>query len=140
MGRYTSVQKPEEKRPETHPIWRGVGFGMMILLPIISYAGTRLLLQENDKRGWFEIPKELIIACPNGNLVDFNPIPILSFHVPCPATNLRAIIFLTIAIWVVLFALFQMFTFIVFRLFGAPRYGPTDMPPVTRKIRRRWKR
>jgi hypothetical protein len=131
MGRYTTIQKPEEKRAEINPIWRGVGFVMMVLLPIIAYAGTRLLLQENDAKGWFEIPKEIIISCPGPNLV---------FNIPCPAPNLLAIIILTVGIWVVLFAIFQLITFTVFKFFGAPRYGPTDVPPITRKIRRRWKR
>jgi hypothetical protein len=139
MGRYTTIQKPEEKHDEILPVWRGVGFVMMVLLPIMAYAGSRLLLQQNDAKGWFEIPKEIIISCPGPNLVDFAPVSFISVHIPCPAPTLLAIILLTLAIWVVLFTIFQLITFIVFRLFGAPRYGPTDAPPITRKIRRRWK-
>lgn len=62
MGKYeaySNKRKPPVKR-EVHPIWRGIGFVMLILIPFMSYIGTLILLEENAKKGWFSIPGDLI--------------------------------------------------------------------------------
>lgn len=126
MGRYTVVKKPEPKKPEIHPIWRGIGFALMIILPLISYAGAMLIMQQNKAQGWVQIPAKLIIPA---------NIPILGKY-----PDALVILFITIVIWVVLFALFQLFNFIIFSLFGPPRYADTDAPPITKRRRNAWRR
>ena len=32
-----------------HPIWRGIGCFMMVLIPVMSYAGAVLLVEENGR-------------------------------------------------------------------------------------------
>jgi hypothetical protein len=119
MGRYTVVKKPEEKPPEIHPIWRGIGFLMMILLPLVSFAGALILLQENKARGWVDIPPKALI--------------------PGPYPEALVILFITVILCVALFAVFQLITFVVFKLFGPPRYGFTDVPPITRRVKKNWR-
>jgi hypothetical protein len=120
MGRYTVVKKPEEKRPEIHPIWRGIGFLLMILLPFIAFAGAMLIIQENKARGWVQIPAKALI--------------------PGPYPDALVIAFILLLLWVALFAILQLITFLVFKLFGPPRYGFTDVPPITRRARKSWRR
>ncbi len=45
-----NIQKDLQR---VHPIWRGVGFAMMVLIPVISYAAEQVLLQQNQLHGWF---------------------------------------------------------------------------------------
>ena len=62
MGRFDPSQRPAayNEAPEYHPIWRGVGFAMMILIPIISYAASVLLFNLNLEKRWVALPVELI--------------------------------------------------------------------------------
>lgn len=119
MGRFDSSRKPAEynETPEYHPIWRGVGFAMMVLIPIISYAASVLLFQENLVRHWIPIPSDLIIR------VGKDPYLMIK-------------IILAVIIAVIFYMIFLVITFVANRLFGPPRYGPLDAPPIRRKVRR----
>jgi hypothetical protein len=113
----------DDLRPKIHPIWRGVGFGMMILIPIISYAGMEILIQQNMKSNFFPWPYD-IMAKPGEVL--WNGDPLLYFK-----------ILVVVVIMFVLFALFTLVTFLINSAFGVPRYGPMDVPPSNAKVRRR---
>ncbi|MCJ7716348.1 MAG: hypothetical protein MUO54_07490 [Anaerolineales bacterium] len=57
MGRYQQYQrdiKDTEKR--VHPIWRGIGFLLMGLTVIMSYAGANLLVEANKTKEWITVP------------------------------------------------------------------------------------
>ncbi len=45
---YGSERRQMKKEVKTHPIWRGVGFAFMILIPIMAYAGMRVLMDQTD--------------------------------------------------------------------------------------------
>lgn len=111
MGKYTSystqVEGPKKQR-EIHPIWRGIGFAMIILIPFLSYVGALAILEENARRGWFPIPRDLLV-----NYSD-------------PMILIKAL--LTIAVAFVLYMVFMLITFIIYRMFGPSRYGPMDVP------------
>ena len=113
MGKYSSYSTRERepvKKQETHPIWRGVGLAMMLLIPFLSYVGALAFIEENNKAHWVAVPTDLIIRGQDPWLV----IKIL----------------LTLAIAFVLYALFMLVTFIMMRLFAPPRLGPYDVPRV----------
>ena len=48
-------QKPKERKWKVHPFWRGFGCLWMILLPIMSFAGAKLIVRS----GTFTLPSEL---------------------------------------------------------------------------------
>ena len=57
MGRYQQYQRDVKDTDEgVHPIWRGIGFLLMGLITIMSYAGANLLVEENKIKGWVEVP------------------------------------------------------------------------------------
>jgi hypothetical protein len=120
---YEMRMEERPKREPTHPIWRGVGFAMMVLIPIISYAGSEVLVQQNTKNNFFPWPYDLMARSS-----DFlwNGDPLLYFK-----------ILITVTFMLVLFALFTLVTFLINSAFGAPRYGPYDVPPINAKVRRR---
>lgn len=122
MSRYSRpfMHPAAKPRPwKIHPIWRGIGCLLIFLLPIISFAGAMLLVRENFEQRWVDFPEEftrLSVASPLGRLY-----------------------LADVAVWIVLmilgFALLTLLYAFANRLFGPPRYGPLDMPPIRRPKR-----
>lgn len=113
MARYDSYR---EKKPVTddkiyiHPIWRGIGFALLIFAPIMGYAASIVLIELNKENNWLPIPKDLLIAGSD------------------PYLLIKIII--TIVIAFIIFLLFQLITFFLYRIAGPSRYGPLDVPRV----------
>ena len=57
---YDNQQKKTLNRMEIHPVWRGIGFVLLIITPVIGYFCSVFLLDENVKNGWVKIPKDII--------------------------------------------------------------------------------
>jgi hypothetical protein len=111
MSKFESVgsnRQPPRKR-EIHPIWRGVGFAMIILIPLLSYIGTLIIIEENAKQGWFAIPRDLI-----------------SKYIE---PYLYVKIILTIVLIFVFSSIFLFITGLINRILAPPRYGVYDVPP-----------
>lgn len=106
------------KTRQVHPIWRGVGFALMILTPVLAYAAATLLIEQNKIHRWVAIPPELLIKQWPGD----------------PLIAVKAI--LTLVLIVLIGAFFTMVTFVLYSAFGPPRYGPFDVPPVTYRGKR----
>ena len=122
MGKYSrSYAQPETTtRPvPIHPIWRGIGCLLMVLFPVLAYAGAVLLVRENARKHWILVPGEL-----TGSFV---------------VHYLGRVYFLEIAVTLLLlilgFSLLMVLYAMIYRLIGPPRYGPFDVPP-TRPRRR----
>ena len=115
MGKYDSYVKvtPESAKLKktVHPVWRGIGFILIIAVPFFSYIGALVIWQQNQTQHWFPIPTDLL--SPWGS---------------------DPYIFVKLAITVVLIvavsAVLTLITFVMNALFGAPRYGPLDSPPI----------
>lgn len=119
MGKYklyaTNKDKPLPRR-EIHPVWRGVGFLLILLVPVLAYAGTLVLLDANAKHHWIRIPAELVARGPD---------PLL-----------YAKVILTIVLIFLLSIVVLLITFVFHRMFAPPRYGPQDVPPIPYRGRR----
>ena len=106
----------EQKRSEPkhtdpiHPIWRGIGFALIVLAPIMGYAASILILKANEINKWYPVPKDLLVKWQD------------------PYILVKLIITAVIAF--LLFMIFQLITFLLYRLFGPSRYGATDVPSV----------
>lgn len=111
---YNDRQKKSLNKMEIHPIWRGIGFILLIITPVIAYFCSIFLLDENIKNGWVKIPKD-IIAYGNSD----------------PYIYLK--IFLTVVFMVLIYGIYTFITFLLFSLFGPKRYGPYDVPNVSYK-------
>lgn len=115
MGKYTSFstrqEKPRRDR-EVHPIWRLIGLAMILLIPFLSFVAALAILDENTRSNWFRIPRDLILRG--------NSDPLLLVKV-----------LITVAIAFVLYVIFTLITFSMYRFFGPSRYGPYDVPQVS---------
>ncbi len=105
-----------------HPIWRGIGFSMIVLFPIIAYAGMKILLTLD----WFPIPADLL-AKQSHFLYKLIPDQLIYIKL---LTMLVIILALT--------AIFTLFSFFVNSAFGvSKRNDPFYVPPVKRQRQRR---
>ena len=120
--REVSLEEREARRA-IHPVWRGVGFALIVLIPLLSYAAMQVLLQQNAEKNWFPLPVDL--AAGPGNFL-YAGDPWIYFK-----------ILVTVVIMLVLFALLTLVTFMITRAFAPPRYGPFDVPPIKGRVRKR---
>ena len=61
MGKYTSIKRAPIPRPVgPHPVWRGIGCVMALIIPILSYVGGRLTVETGLADGWSIIPYQLL--------------------------------------------------------------------------------
>ncbi|MHC1741039.1 MAG: hypothetical protein AB9897_08025 [Anaerolineaceae bacterium] len=112
MTKY-SMYKPNQKdkpvQKPIHPIWRGIGCILLIVIPVISYIAADFLIINRSTFSWLIIPQEFVV----NNLPD----PLLLVK-----------IFYTAIFVAVLYLLLTIITFVINRFFGPSRYGPYDVP------------
>jgi len=114
-----SARSRAPKRPWTvHPIWRGIGCLMMILIPVMSYAASVLIVQEDLKQGWLPVPVEFSRAI---------TIPYFG-NVPYLLANLLVAVVLSL----IGFGIFTAFYSLIYSILGPSQYGPLDSPPLRR--------
>jgi hypothetical protein len=113
MGKYNTYTRREmaPAKRDVHPIWRGIGFILIILTPIMAYACALVLIDENTKQGWVRISRDMLS--------------------PYLDPLLYVKIGLTLGLMVIIYGIFSMLTFVLYRFMGPPRYGPLDVPPVS---------
>ena len=111
-NQYTSTAEYEARKRKTtlHPIWRGVGFILMILIPIVAYFVSTWLLDLNSTNQWMEVPREFLSR---------------------GADKLVYVkIGMTVVLSIVVYGVMMLVGFVVMGLFGPPRYGEMDVPPI----------
>ncbi len=118
----------KERRWRVHPIWRGIGAVLIILIPILSYTGAYLLVRENLKNHWLQIPVDLMRS------VNFVPVlkavPELSGLVASIGRVYYVDLVLTVFFMVVGFGLLTIIYGALYSAMGPSRYGPVDAPPI----------
>lgn len=125
--------------PQIHPIWRGIGFLMILLTPILAWAAaevsTEALKPSTDVnlralfyglRGGFSLPAWL----------PYLPYltPVLRFIANYPDIKAKIVFFL---VALLLFSGVLSFLYaIIYRLIGPPRYGPQDVAAPRARVKR----
>lgn len=127
MGsKYREYQVPKgpssKDMQRIHPVWRGVGCALMLLMPIIAWAAVDVLIT----RKVLPIPGDLIAG----------PGDFLYGLIADPLIHIRLVYFA--GILMVLYALLTLVTFLLNRTFGiTPRSDPFYVPPVKARPKRR---
>ena len=105
---------------QLHPVWRGIGFILIILLPALGYGLTLVFLDMNAKNGWFPVPAEFLIY-------RWGLDPMILVKVG-----------LTLVFSFILYTIFMLITYFIYSLFAPKRYIPPDLPPLKRKSKNDW--
>jgi hypothetical protein len=126
MGKYRMYERETRiKRPwDVHPVWRGIGCLMMLLIPVIAYAGADLLVDANSQARWIPVSRDLMKTV---------SVPVLGLQVQ----NLYANLLLAAVLSLIGFGLLTAFFSVFSSLISPPRLGPFDAPPERRRPRRR---
>lgn len=128
MSKYARFDRrpPAKERPWTiHPIWRGIGCVMFLMIPVMSYAGAVLIVESNLLSRWIVMPPELMMTV----RLPFVPLP--------PIPHLYANLLVGAVLVMLGFGALTILYALVFRLSGGSSLGPLDAPPVYRQRRRR---
>lgn len=137
MSKYSKYQKQEYKRPlGLHPIWRGIGCLIAVILPIISYFGSLEIIKIGLAKGW-PIPQSLL------GFVTF-PIWVWKYSILtnllAPITiipNFYAVVVFTIVLTIILSGILSLVYSIIYRIVAPPQLSDVDAPPIKgRKVKK----
>lgn len=137
MGKYTSYSKtpPKPRNRGVHPLMRGIGCIMMVVVPILSWGLAVLLVNYGSRNGW-PIPPNWF------GRIHIHPLllkleglrPVWNFL--AAQQSLVAHLVFTVAIIIVIGGLMSMIYGYMYSIFGPPQYGPQDAPPIRVKVKR----
>lgn len=107
---------------EIHPAWRGIGCILMVIIPVMAYAGAVLLIQANFRNGWIALPQLMVrpVFVPQVGTI------------PHLYGTLATAVILALAGFAVLTIIYA----VMYNLAGPPKYGPVDSPPYRRKVKK----
>jgi len=133
MGKY-SRNKPDapKLKREVHPVMRGIGCIMMVIVPIISYIASTVLVNV--------IPVPLLpgmtraIDIPDWMYRLNGLIPVFRYIESQPL--LISYIVFTVIISILLFTIMSIVFGFIYKAFGPSQYGPTDAPPIRKKVKK----
>jgi hypothetical protein len=50
-----------KKKKEAHPIWRGIGCLLPVLIPLVSFAVAEILISNRTQYSWLIIPQDIVM-------------------------------------------------------------------------------
>jgi hypothetical protein len=123
-SKYRKYEERKMAKREIHPVWRGVGFIMIVLIPVISWAAMRTVIDQ----GLIPIPADLIARRGQFLYNLFNGDRLI---------NIEIIVFLLFTF--VLYMIYMLISFIISSaVMGSPaKYDPYYVPPIKNSPRKR---
>jgi uncharacterized membrane protein len=110
MPKYDRYHPEFEKKKEKnvlHPVWRGIGCILIVVIPLLSGYIANFLVNNKEQYHWVIIPEEIVLAKYND-----------------PFILVKGIYFLILTL--ILFFIIGLITFIINRIIG-PSRGPYDL-------------
>jgi hypothetical protein len=132
--KYGARNKPEPPKlnREVHPLMRGIGCIMMVVVPILSYLAATVVVPI------FPIPLLPSMTKP----IDV-PDWMYAFNGLAPVFNyiesqplLVSFIIFAVAISILIFSIMSIVYGFMYKAMGPSQYGPTDAPPVRKKVKK----
>ncbi len=134
--KYQGFQKKELVRPyKIHPIWRGIGFLMMVLVPIMAGAGAMVMTEIGLKMGWpFMYELRGTIRLPD----IFYAIPVVSVLASriSSIADFRAVLLFFVLLVIVFSGIMSLLYAIIYQVVGPPKYTALDAPAQKVKVKR----
>jgi hypothetical protein len=137
MGKYTTYNKqpPKPRNLGVHPVMRGIGCIMIVVVPILAYGAAVLLVDYGVSQGWPIPPNWLGRITIHPLLLQLRGLePVWNFLLR--QNDLVANVIFAIAITIVIGGLMSVIYGYLYSIFGPPRYGPQDAPPIRVKVKR----
>ena len=135
MGRYRETSREVgPRKKELHPIWRGIGCVILVLVPIISFAAASVLMPLLLERGW--VPQQLLFTPQIPTWFWYAPVLAEVFQFLFGRYAIFATLILTAVFIILLSGVFSLVYAIMYQTVAPPRYGPMDAPPPKVKIKK----
>jgi hypothetical protein len=141
MGKYTTHSRtpPKPRNRGVHPVMRGIGCIMIVIVPILAYGIALLLIDYGIQHGWPIPPSWLRPISIHPLLLSLRGLePVWNFLLS--QDNLIAVVVFTIAITIVIGGIMSIIYGYIYTIFGPPQYGPQDAPPIRGIKVKRYKR
>jgi hypothetical protein len=122
----TAGREVKERAKEPHPVWRGIGLIMMVMIPIVSFALSDVLLQFARTKN-ISIPEELRSG--------ITQIPIYG-----EVQDLYAVLIVAAAIMLILFSIFTIINAAVYQASSGRTYQVFESEPEKYKKKRKLKK
>ncbi len=132
MGKYTKFQN-RMKKPEKvlHPVWRGIGCVLWIIVPVMAYAAASLTVDLLAGNGM--IPAEMLGFVQFPDWVYKAPFLSLAAQGIHSIRNLWSILIFFVVYALVLAGIASIAYASAYRVMGPPRYTALDAPPTGHK-------
>jgi hypothetical protein len=140
MGKHQAFAEDKKEEQKVQPIWTGIGFLMIILVPVMAWSAAVVTLDYGLENGW-PIPADLLGA-PGLNLSPTMrqiPVMVQINNFMLQQSNINAKILFAIVYLIFLSGIISTVYAFIYRAFGPARYSAIDAPPepVRRKRRNR---
>jgi hypothetical protein len=122
-------ERGTKERPwKVHPVWRGIGCALILIIPIMSWYAATLFLLSNTR---IILPRELtqVVAIPVIHVAEIDKVILQINHFFNNTHFVFGQIFFTVIFAVIGFGILALLYSIIYRVAGPPRYGPFDVPP-----------
>ncbi len=141
MGKYSSYTRKQEKPRQTgvHPVMRGLGCILIIVVPIFSYLIAVWLVSYGQAHGWPIPPNWYGQPSIHPLLRKLQGLQLILQFIQAQ-NNLEANLIFAAAIMVVVGGVLSMIYGYMYTFMGPPRYGPQDAPPIKSRKARPYKR
>lgn len=107
-NQYPQTTSTKKEKTKIHPVWRGIGCIMIVVIPLLSYLAANYLVSNRSELSWVMIPQDLIFSQLRDSL----------FWVKILYAAIIAL---------ALFLLTGIITFVIDKFFGPPKRGPYDV-------------
>jgi len=137
VGKYrSSIKRPESRHVrQQHPIWRGIGCLIIIIVPLISFALAYMTMPIFSGAGLVPYQLRGIPRAPDF-LWQFIPKLAQLVELVISYPDILAYLTLTLVYTIFLGGFLSLVYSILYRIFGPSRYGPLDMPPPSGKVKK----
>jgi len=130
-SKYSTYDAQKPPAPKIHPVWRGLGFVMIVLAPIMSWAGaevTNQILRGIDDKYVKSFFYGLSGSLPVPGWLNFIPLVANAWRAVATYEDIKSKLVLFF-LWLVAFSgVLSVLYAMMYRLIGPPRYGPQDIP------------
>jgi hypothetical protein len=136
MGKYSQLNiRSTKPRKETHPIWRGIGCILMVVVPFLSWGLAYITVKINYSLSTWFIPFQLL-GTPYfpPNWFGFGYFDQVLFYFQS-IDDFYALVVFTILYMIILAAFISAASALIYRLVNPSRYGPLDAPPPEIKVK-----
>ena len=105
--RYHPVAEKKKEKNSIHPVWRGIGCVLIVIIPILSGIAANILVNNRTQFSWLIIPEEIVLK-----------------QFKDPLILIKGVYLIIIAL--ILYFIIGLVTFVINKIFG-PSRKPYDL-------------